>query len=63
MCAVKGIVGSAAHAAGLRKGNVRAFVLSAAVICVATSLLWLGTLYVRRMADRFLLEIFTGRVQ
>ena len=61
MCAVNGTSENAVPAAGKRKALVRPFVLSAVVICVVTTALWLAMRYVRRMADRFLLEIFTGR--
>lgn len=63
MCAVNAASRNAARAAGRRKGNVRAFVLSAALICAAASLLWLATRYVRSTADQFLREIFTGQAR
>ena len=63
MCAVNGISKNAAPAAGRLKRNVRPFVLSVAVICVVATSLWLAMRYVRRTADLFLLEIFTGQVR
>ena len=61
MCAVNETLRNAVPVAGKRKGVVRAFVLSAVVTCVAASLLWLVTRYVRSTADLFLREIFMGR--
>ena len=61
MCAAKETSENVKIAAGRRKGNVRPFVLSAVTICVVATTLWLAMRYVRRTADLFLLEIFTGR--
>jgi multisubunit Na+/H+ antiporter MnhC subunit len=63
MCVVNETSESAASAAGKRRALVRPFVLSAVVICVVTTALWLAMRYVRHMADRFLLEIFMGQAR